>query len=335
MEISNYAPVLITTLNRYDHFKSCLESLERCTGADKTEVFVALDYPPSEKYIDGWKKLDKYLQYKEVHNCFKILHVFRRDHNYGVCKPGDNFSQLVEDVTKKFERYIITEDDNVFSKSYLQYVNWGLEYYKDDEKVIAICAYGNPLKLPEISKDANYFFNKDYGPYGPGFWAHKSIKMTFEGLEKLIHSPKVLEYSLKCRMGLFANLLNMRKRRTLQGDGYFLATLVANDLYCVYPIHTFVLNKGWDGSGIHGGVVKDYLNQTMDEQYSPDKFIRASKREEELLQQTYMGYWKKYSKWYQDVIDYIIISWYRMTGKFLDLYYLKGVIKKIIRKRKY
>ena len=48
-----YSPVIITTLNRHEHFRQCLESLERCTDADKTNVYVALDYPPSERYMDG------------------------------------------------------------------------------------------------------------------------------------------------------------------------------------------------------------------------------------------------------------------------------------------
>ena len=63
-----YAPVCIVTLNRYEHFRKCLESLEQCTGANKTEVFVSLDYPPSEKYIEGWKKTDAFLAQKEQNN---------------------------------------------------------------------------------------------------------------------------------------------------------------------------------------------------------------------------------------------------------------------------
>ena len=51
-----YAPVIIPTMNRYNHFYACLESLERCTGSEHTDVYVALDYPPSEKYVDGWKE---------------------------------------------------------------------------------------------------------------------------------------------------------------------------------------------------------------------------------------------------------------------------------------
>ena len=50
-------PVYIPTLNRYEHFRNCVESLARCTHADKIELVVGLDYPPSEKYVEGWKKI--------------------------------------------------------------------------------------------------------------------------------------------------------------------------------------------------------------------------------------------------------------------------------------
>lgn len=50
-----YSPVIIPTLNRYEHFRECLESLEHCVDADKTTVYIGLDYPPSEKHVDGWK----------------------------------------------------------------------------------------------------------------------------------------------------------------------------------------------------------------------------------------------------------------------------------------
>lgn len=43
-----YSPVIIPTLNRYEHFRECLESLEHCVDADKTTVYIGLDYPPSE-----------------------------------------------------------------------------------------------------------------------------------------------------------------------------------------------------------------------------------------------------------------------------------------------
>ena len=61
----NYAPVVIPTLNRYEHLKQCLESLEKCTGAEYTDVYIGVDYPPNDRYVEGWKKVDAYLQEKK------------------------------------------------------------------------------------------------------------------------------------------------------------------------------------------------------------------------------------------------------------------------------
>ena len=141
MEIITYAPVLITTLNRYEHFVRCLESLERCTGSENTEVYVALDYPPSEKYKGGWVKISSYLSEKEQSNNFKNLHVIRRDHNYGVGKKGGNEEVLIEDVMQKYDRYILTEDDNEFSPCFLQYMNKALTKFYEDDDIFLVCGF--------------------------------------------------------------------------------------------------------------------------------------------------------------------------------------------------
>ena len=51
--VNNLAPVIIPTLCRYDHFKRLMESLNKCTWADKTDVYIGLDYPAKEEHRDG------------------------------------------------------------------------------------------------------------------------------------------------------------------------------------------------------------------------------------------------------------------------------------------
>ena len=46
-----YYPVCIPTLNRYEHLKACVESLQRCTHADKTELIIGLDALPPPRRI--------------------------------------------------------------------------------------------------------------------------------------------------------------------------------------------------------------------------------------------------------------------------------------------
>ena len=118
-----HAPVGIVTLNRYSHFRKCLESLEKCTGAAETEVFVALDYPPSEKYKEGWTDIDEYLKNKEADKGIKQLNVVRRKCNCGVGKPNGNWELLEKSLHEHYDRYIFTEDDNVFSPNFLEFIN--------------------------------------------------------------------------------------------------------------------------------------------------------------------------------------------------------------------
>ena len=76
-----YSPIIIPTLNRFTHFKNCVESLAACTNADKTELIIGLDYPPSEKYVDGWIKIKdgKWTTYK-VNGCYVGVQ-FTKDNN--------------------------------------------------------------------------------------------------------------------------------------------------------------------------------------------------------------------------------------------------------------
>ena len=50
MEINMYAPVIMPTLNRYDYFRQSIVSQKKCSGADKTDVYIGLGYSPLEKY---------------------------------------------------------------------------------------------------------------------------------------------------------------------------------------------------------------------------------------------------------------------------------------------
>ena len=172
--METFAPVFIPTLNRYEHLKQCLESLSKCTWSDQTEVFVALDFPPSEKYIEGWQKNKAFLD-----NCgdmgFKKLHVIERHENYGTWSPGDrgNLRVLLEENLGPYDYYITTEDDNVFSPNFLEFMNKGFLRFKDDESVVALCGFR--WYFPIQSEGNTYFrLNAFSTPWGMGYWKNKN-----------------------------------------------------------------------------------------------------------------------------------------------------------------
>lgn len=251
MEIMTYAPVVITTLNRYEHFKRCLESLERCTGAEHTDVYVGLDYPPSEKYVEGWKKIDTYLKEKEEKNGFKNLFVRRRDHNCGVGKAGSNSSLLYREIKEVTDRYISTEDDNEFSICFLDYMNKALEKYKDDDRVVAVCGY-TPF---DIKGKENVYFARQMFAWGSGKWIEKSKNFSklrnLESMEKALRNFRSSMRLYKYRPIVLSRVMDQVIKKKNYGDVSHTFYCVLHDKYCIYPSKTLVRNWGNDGTGVH------------------------------------------------------------------------------------
>ena len=179
MKIREYAPVIVITLNRDQHLKRCLESLSENTGAEKTDIYIAVDYPPNAKYVKGYEKVVKYLKSTNVLSKFKEAHVFYQDNNLGV---SGNTEYIKNIVREKYNTYIFTEDDNEFAPNFLEYINKGLEEFQHNEDVIAI----NGLKDAEWqSEDNNAVAAKLFPAYGFGTWFKREDRFKAKMQETL------------------------------------------------------------------------------------------------------------------------------------------------------
>ena len=264
-----YAPVIIPTLNRYEHFRKCLESLEVCTGAEHTDVYIALDYPPSDKYVDGWKKVDAYLQEKEKNNNFKSLTVYRRKENYFFSGKG-NGETAIKDLPKKVDRYIFSEDDNVFSPNFLEYINNGLEKYKDDPNCMAVCGYNyQGVKLSKYDK--NCYMSREYSAWGVGFMREKKRlldKHTNRGFAEFIMSSWHNIWTIYKNEPRILNtiLLNLDSD-CIFGDTMIVSYQYLMNKYSLFPKISKVRNMGFDGTGTSiFEVDQSFGNQVIDEE---------------------------------------------------------------------
>lgn len=262
--IRQYAPVTIATLNRYEHFRNCLESLEKCTGADQTEVFVALDYPPSEKYVEGWKKIDKYLLDKEQDNGFKNLFVIRRKYNYGIGKVNSNISSLFrEQIADHYDRYISTEDDNVFSPNFLEYMNQALEEFYDDDNCMAVCGYQFDFTLTDYNY--NIYLSHEFSAWGTGYWVRKRKEhvefCTITNVKRILSSWKSIWtlYRHEPRL-LNTLLLNVAINRPF-GDTMRVCKQYLEGKCSVFPVVSKVRNTGHDGSGTTLFKINEYADR--------------------------------------------------------------------------
>ena len=61
-----YAPIIIVTLNRYEHLKRCIESLQKNGWAKYTELYISVDYPADESHWEGYGKVRERLSPQPV-----------------------------------------------------------------------------------------------------------------------------------------------------------------------------------------------------------------------------------------------------------------------------
>lgn len=265
---NSYAPVYIPTLNRFNHFKACLESLERCTGAKKTEVYIGVDFPPSVKYEDGYNKINSYLEEKKNKHGFLKLEIIKRKKNCGVNNPNSNGMLLQKYVSSFSDSFIMSEDDNVFSPNFLEYMNECLKKYENDPNCLAVCGY-NYYKLNLDSYKKNVFFSHEFSAWGVGFWKKKQEKLAyikkFEYTKSIISTWKniITIYRHEPRL-LHTVMLNIATGYVFS-DTMLVCYQYLNNCYSVFPKISKVRNQGFDNSGVTIFKKDDnYMQQKID-----------------------------------------------------------------------
>ena len=267
--MTNFSPILIPTLNRFNHFRNCVESLAICTHAKQTDLFIALDYPSKESQIEGYEKIKKYIPTIEG---FKKIHIIKREKNWGV---PENAYDAIDTIFQQYDRIIISEDDNVFSPNFLDYINKGLTLFESNPKVSSICGYKFPFEGPE-SFQHSYMYSKSFSGWGYGFWRKKyTDKIWLENKDKSLSDVRkyiknpINAYKIKdIPYALLEGLMHIVKTKTFTADRMHCFYNIHNKTYSVFPMISLVRNTGHDGTGIHCGRIpiirNPFINQKID-----------------------------------------------------------------------
>lgn len=320
-----YAPVMVTTICRYEEFKKCVFSLSQCTDADKTELFIGVDFPANESHWEGYRKIKEYLP---TISGFKEVHVFLREENWGQSKNGRD---LRERIKERYDRYIVTEDDNEFSPNFLQYMNQCLERYKDDPRIARICGYS----FMEWENMGDYPYNAfpmlGYCAWGIGCWFKKEVELlkSFKTAEEIIFDKRAVRQLFAAKLYVTVHNMIYRWQKTAS-DIRFVCNCALNDIYCVFPAVSKVRNNGFEGNGLHCATINTYAKQKIDDnrQFVLDIFdIKRYKQIDKLHDKHYAGslwtriltrieywYWRRSGRCFRD--NKIILFIMRKRVKF-------------------
>ena len=240
----NFAPVALMAYNRPGHLARVAEALSRNPEARESRLFVFSDAAKNETARRGVAEVRALAQRLRG---FKSVELICQEVNQGI---GRSIIQAATQLTDELGRVIVLEDDLVPCPTFLRYMNYALEAYGEDERVISIHAYSYPVgeELPET------FFLRGADCWGWATWKRGWALFEPDGAK------------------LLQNLEQRQLTRAFDFEGSYPYTemlrdciMGANDSWAVrwyasafllgkltlYPGSAQVHNIGADGSGTH------------------------------------------------------------------------------------
>jgi len=294
-----YAPIALFTYNRADHTRKAVESLLQNAEAKDSDLFIFSDGAKNEKAKAGVKANRDYISSIAERNkklfkqgcsegLFKSITVIERDNNWGV---SNSFIAGITELTEKYGKVIVVEDDLIVSPYFLQYMNEALEKYKDDDRVASISAFLNPVEgnVPES------FFLRYFACWGWATWKRSwdLLNTDSRDLLKLLRWKKN-DFNIG-GTGPFYGILYCDKvgLNDSWAVRFYASCFLKNKLH-LFPGRTMAVQSGMDGTGTHSGVSNVYNNMHPSE--TPILLADIEVKENKDMYQTFSDFYGRVHK---------------------------------------
>jgi Glycosyl transferase family 2 len=255
--MENLAPIVLFAYRRPEHLRATLHGLAQCKESAASKVIVFCDGPKTAE------DRDKVAATRQV---AKELLGSRAEYHFRESNAGLAASIIegVTEVTRRYGRAIVLEDDLELSPDFLAYMNAALDRYGDESKVMQIS--GQLFHTPELDGRDMALFLPFTTSWGWGTWRRAWDKFDPRALgwEQLKRDG-----SLRHRFNLdgsydFSTML--QRQMAGLGDSWAIRwywSVFQNGGIVCFPPASLVRNIGLDGSGTHGwGSLRRFKRET-------------------------------------------------------------------------
>jgi hypothetical protein len=242
-----YAPVVVFVYDRIEHFSKCIEAIKANKEASETILYVVSD---AAGCVEHEEKIEKVREYSRSITGFKEVRFVFREENFGAFLSLQNGKAY---VVKNHGRLIYMEDDIIVSDRFLEYMNMGLEVYKDRKDIFSIC--GCCRDFITIPYDKDVLLLPMMKPWGMATWKDRWIdaeEHIFNPVSREDMKDRELVGKIRKYNKTFLSYLreDMDERVKLFDARINLYVLKKN-MYSVFPRRTLARTIGDDGSGLH------------------------------------------------------------------------------------
>ena len=239
------APIALFAYNRPEHTEKTLLSLADNVLFDRSRVFI---------FSDGPKNAEDYKKVLQVRSLLKRMaqlgdiRIIESEKNVGLA------GSIIGGITKvlsEYDRIIVVEDDLMFSRYFLKYMNDALEIYASDDKVMHVSGYMFPIKTSDLG--STFFYNQA-SSWGWGTWsrAWRYFNPDPWDLYEEIRSRNLLKrYDFDSSAEYLWHLKKNIDGKINTWAIKWHTSIFLRDGLCLYPSKSLVENMGHDGTGSH------------------------------------------------------------------------------------
>jgi hypothetical protein len=258
----NLAPIILFVYNRPEHTKKTLESLKINELASESLLFIFSDGSKNE---NDKKSVDEVRNYISTISGFKEINIILREKNLGL---ADSVITGVTEVIEKYGKAIVLEDDIVSSKYFLKFMNEVLDFYELDKKIYSISGYNFPIKIPESYQHQIYISPRP-SSWGWATWKDRWEKAAWEipDYDEFINRKERIRKFNQGGEDLTRMLKKQMSGKINSWAVRWAYTHFNGNVYCIYPVKSFVKNIGADRSGVHTKKTNKFSVNLNDKEY--------------------------------------------------------------------
>ena len=265
----NLAPIGVSTYSRINHLKQTIEALQKNTLAKESNLYIFSDAPKA----GDEEKIAKIRNYIHTIDGFKSVNIIERKTNSRVKNNRGGIKQLLDE----YGRIIFMEDDIVTAPGFLQFMNDGLDFYKDDKRVLSIAGYCPPIKMPN-NYNEDIFLLQRFSAWGFATWEEKFNPFSFElekhGINKFLNNKISVKEFKKNGEDMYPMLISEKEGKLDALDVKLMFYEFKYDMFSLYPQRTLTQNIGLDGSGVHCGATNKFHHKKLWDKTDNFQFVK-------------------------------------------------------------
>ncbi len=242
------APIVFFAYKRPDHTRQALESLYQNKYANESSLWIYVDGPKPGASAETLAANEAVKQVVREKKWCKEVTIIEAEKNKGLVKSTtDGVTTLVNEYGK----VIVMEDDNLVSRGFLTYMNYALDLYEDNPRVMHISGFARPDLAGAKVDESTYFFYHTT-TWGWGTWKRAWDKFTLDAMavrEAVKKKGDINKLNMNGTFQYFWGLKAVAKKNITSWNTIWHSIVFLNDGLVLYPKKSLVSNIGHDGSG--------------------------------------------------------------------------------------